>query len=89
MIFDTQKLALLPICIAVAAVMDICWLSMSTCTFLNTHDHFSREITVLKANGYTLQGGDSIKMILLPSEKGYTLKGKNLLPWGANSFLSE
>ena len=22
-----------------------------------------------------------------PSEKGSTLKGKNLLPWGANSFL--
>ena len=24
-----------------------------------------------------------------PSEKGYTLKGKNLLPRGANSFLLE
>ena len=27
------------------------------------------------------------KLILLPSEKGSTLKGKNLLPKGANSFL--
>ena len=25
----------------------------------------------------------------LPSEKGSTLKGKNFLPWGANSFLLE
>ena len=24
-----------------------------------------------------------------PSEKKFTLKGKNLLPWGANSFLLE
>ena len=29
------------------------------------------------------------KLFLLPSEKRYTLKGKNLLPLGANSFLSE
>ena len=28
-----------------------------------------------------------IKIVLLPSEKGSTLKGKNLLPVGANSFL--
>ena len=27
------------------------------------------------------------KMFLLPSKKGSTLKGKNLLPAGANSFL--
>ena len=26
---------------------------------------------------------------LAPSEKGSALKGKNLLPWGANSFLLE
>ena len=30
-----------------------------------------------------------IKIIFLPSEKGSTQKGKNLLPNGANSFLLE
>ena len=29
------------------------------------------------------------KLILSPSEKEFTLKEKNLLPLGANSFLSE
>ena len=29
------------------------------------------------------------KIVFLPSEKGSTLKGKNLLPLGANSFLLE
>ena len=38
-----------------------------------------------KGNEYTLKA-DSV---FLPSEKGSALKGKNLLPWGANSFLLE
>ena len=29
------------------------------------------------------------KLFFSPSEKGSTLKGKNLLPMGANSFLLE
>ena len=29
------------------------------------------------------------KLFCIPSEKGSTLKGKNLLPMGANSFLLE
>ena len=35
---------------------------------------------------YTVSGSNSAK-IVLPFEKGSTLKGKNLLPRGANSFL--
>ena len=30
-----------------------------------------------------------VKFVYLPSENGSTLKGKNLLPRGANSFLLE
>ena len=29
------------------------------------------------------------KLVLFPFEDGFTLKGKNLLPLGANSFLLE
>ena len=36
----------------------------------------------------TLSGRDNSELCLL-SEKGSTLKGKNLLPRGANSFLLE
>ena len=45
----------------------------------------------LKLNGYTFKGGGAIfvKSFCLPSEKGSTLKGKNLLPLGAGSFLLE
>ena len=39
----------------------------------------------LKGNQYTF---NSVNIILLPSEKGSTLKGKNLHLLGANSFLS-
>ena len=31
----------------------------------------------------------TVKLFCFPSEKGSTLKGKNLLPLGANSFLLE
>ena len=31
----------------------------------------------------------TVKIVCLPSEKGSILKGKNLLPQGANSFLLE
>ena len=34
-------------------------------------------------------GGISVKLFYLPSEKGSAVKGKNLLPLGANSFLLE
>ena len=43
----------------------------------------------LKGNGYTLRGGNSFKIVLLPSEMVSTLKGKNLLPLGAKSFFLE
>ena len=36
-----------------------------------------------------IQGKQLSKLFFLPSEKGCTLKGKNLLPEGANSFFSE
>ena len=35
----------------------------------------------------THSGEATVKIVLLPSEKGSTLKGKNLLPLGVNSFL--
>ena len=38
---------------------------------------------------YIISGEITVKMFCFPSEKGSTLKGKNLLPRGANSFLSE
>ena len=43
----------------------------------------------IKGNGYTFREDNSVKMFCLSSEKGSTLKEKNLLPRGANSFLSE
>ena len=41
----------------------------------------------LKGNGYTFRDGNSVKILSPVSEKGSALKGKNLLPLGANSFL--
>ena len=41
----------------------------------------------MKGSEYTYNRGNYVKIIWLPSEKGSTLKGKNLLPVGANSFL--
>ena len=43
----------------------------------------------LRKNGYIFKENNFVKIILLSSEKGSTLKGKNLLPLGANSFLLE
>ena len=37
----------------------------------------------------TLSGEEIINNFCFPSEKGSTLKGKNLLPFGANSFCLE
>ena len=41
--------------------------------------------------GLDILSGDAVlsTLFLLPSEKGPTLKGKNLLPVGADSFLLE
>ena len=36
--------------------------------------------TVFKGNGYTLKGDKPVKIVFVPSEKGSTLNGKNLLP---------
>ena len=36
-----------------------------------------------KGNGYTLRGGNSVKIDLVPSVKGSVLKGENLLPLGS------
>ena len=43
-------------------------------------------IRFLKGKRHTFKGDNSIKIILLPSEKGFTLKGKNLLPKGSKFF---
>ena len=53
-----------------------------------THDMPKRSIQV-KENGYALKGYNLTIIFFLPSEKRSTLKGKNLLPMGANSFLLE
>ena len=46
--------------------------------------------TSLKGSWYTFKGDNSVRMFLLPFVKGSALKGKNLLPSGANSsFLEE
>ena len=34
----------------------------------------------VKRTGYTFRGGNSIKIVLPHSEKGFTLKGKNFFP---------
>ena len=50
------------------------------------------DIFVLASSKYitTLSGEAAVsKFFRLPSEKGSSLKGKNLLPQGANSFLLE
>ena len=54
----------------------------------------SLSVHLLKSRGVhtlTLFSGETTQSILFsfPSEKRFTLKGKNLLPLGANSFLSE
>ena len=42
----------------------------------------------IKGNEYTFKGDYSVKIVLaFPFENGSTLKGKNLLLLGANSFL--
>ena len=41
---------------------------------------------VLKGNGYTFRGDNSLKIVFLPSEKGFTLKGKNLYPFWVKFF---
>ena len=38
---------------------------------------------------YTFKRSNSVKMFLLPQWKGSIVKGNNLLPLGANSFLLE
>ena len=43
----------------------------------------------VKGNGYTLMKGNSVNSFCFPSEKRSTLKGRNLLPLGANFFLLE
>ena len=41
--------------------------------------------------GMNIHSGEATlsKLFLSPFDQGFILKGKNLLPWGANSFLSE
>ena len=40
----------------------------------------------VKENEYTFREGNSVKFVLLPSEKGYTLNWKNLLPFPVDPF---
>ena len=41
---------------------------------------------VVKVNGYAFKVDSSVQIILSPSEKGSTLKGRNLLPFGSKFF---
>ena len=43
----------------------------------------------VKGKSMHFQGRQLLKLLLLPSERESTLKEKNLLPLGANSFLLE
>ena len=61
-----------------------------------TYPSSTYSLLVLIFNLLTSRGMDTLsgevtlsKVFCLPSEKGSTLKGKNLLPVGANSFLLE
>ena len=57
-------------------------------------EQFDSCFSWIKANRYTVKGGNSVKIGLVPFWKGVCSKrkefqGKNLLPLGANSFLLE
>ena len=45
------------------------------------------KLILLNGTGYNFRGSNSVKLFHLLSEKGSTLRGKNSLPLGANSFL--
>ena len=45
-----------------------------------------RDTNKVKENWYLFMGGNFVKIVLSPSEKGSTLKGKNLLHTEANSY---
>ena len=50
-------------------------------------DSLRSTVVRLKVNQYIFMGGNSVKIVCCRFEKESTLKGKNLLPVGANSFL--
>ena len=53
---------------------------------LNIFHNLPRKL-VFKRGGYTLKGRQLLKLFQFPFEKGSTLKGKKLHPWGCNFFL--
>ena len=57
------------------------------CT-LTISSHRARQ-NILKGNDTISGEVTQTKLLCIPSEKGSTLKGKNLLLMGANSFLLE
>ena len=61
-------------------------LAYVTRAFLHVVNHV---VMMLRENDTLLKGDKSVKIDLHSFEKGSTLKGKNFLPMGANSFLLE
>ena len=51
--------------------------------------HVTAFVTVIKRKGTIFRGDNYFEIILPPSAKGSTQKGKNLLPFGAVLFLLE
>ena len=80
------------------------YFSIGVCTSAQMHFTFPYEMSkiLLKGNGYPSIGGNSVRIVFLPSGEKSTLKRKNLLPCvcvcvcvggggggGANVLLSE
>ena len=52
-------------------------------------DETNSSCSVFKRKGYLFKGDNSVKLFLPPFRKGFTIKGKNLLPMGAIFFFLE
>ena len=55
----------------------------------DTHHNMRKRTPMIKVNADTVRKGNFVTIIFLPSEIESNLKGKNLLPLGANSFFLE
>ena len=66
---------------------EVPYFTRNICALIAVRDLVTRKATVMTYLLSYMHG--SFPTHLAPSEKGSALKGKNLLPWGANSFLLE
>ena len=65
------------------------WFLSYQVTIMKSPKERQLSMGAFKGNRYTLKRDNSIKFAFVPSEKGSTLRGKKLLPVGANSVLFE